>query len=84
MTGLRSQYQKAPVHPERVYAISPARAYASLLSTVATSEFQSSITGKFHMVTWSLDGVFCIMLLICFSTISMFCNLKRKRESKKD
>lgn len=51
MTGLRNQYQKAPVHPERVYAISPARAYAFLLSTVATSEFQSSIPGKFHMVT---------------------------------
>lgn len=83
MTGLRNQYQKAPVRPERVYAISPARAYAFLLSTVATSEFQSSVAEKIHIVTWSLDGVLSIMLLICFSTVSMFYNLKRKRESKK-
>lgn len=51
MTGLHNQYQKSSVHLARVYAISPARAYAVLLSTEATSEFQNSVTEKFHRVT---------------------------------
>lgn len=83
MTELRNQYQKAPVHPERVYAISPARAYAFLLSTVATSEFQSSVTEKISHSDLEFRRCAFHYAFDMFLNISMFYNLKRKRESEK-
>lgn len=87
MTGLHNQYQNSSIHLAWVYAVSPARAYEVLLSTVATCEFHS-VTEKLHRVTvgvlmvYALHYAFDMFFNVGFFFSMLFYNFKRKGKKK--